>query len=425
MLNLKDFASVNKLHQFNAMLPELVTCWIARIIAVSLLGIAIYLFKNERKKCIELDDGTSTSKNIYKKILNCWSTIAFSLCIISSSLLFIETFIGICTYIQSYSSGFILVTQLTLTFYQVTPNLHFQFAPFYDFCKLKQIARLQYLFSMKQIIVRRYGYHESVFIIFYAIGMLLVLYISIVPIKYFPVSSNQYQCLSYAATSRTSAGLAVYGIFYFLWDWLVLFAYVKKCNKLTKRSVNNEVIYKIESVIKKNIMLTICYEINIIASFVVVLLTNVWWVYLKEIKFVRSIGILMTMSIMYLMMEHNNAAYVKLARLLRRSHLCCCCRSCLEIKPLDNATTTTTKKDANAGSDLTVKVTKNAEITMTQILEMNASTKVPKRNEETTVASGYDPERTTSSDLSQEKIKNIIFIEKMRRIELDMSMQIS
>ena len=122
-------------------------CWTSRALMVVLLMITMLILRFEVHKLKKED-------NIFKKILNYWSTICFALCSMTSLLLLATTITEIYPIIQPYSMGFQNLTRLQLTFYQT--------------------ARLQYLFSTKQII-QEYGYHQSVFIFFYFVGALLTL----------------------------------------------------------------------------------------------------------------------------------------------------------------------------------------------------------------------------------------------------------
>eukprot|EP01084_Bolivina_argentea_P158876 276736_1 len=130
---------------------DLLWCWIARILITIVLCCAVYIFRSN-----ELNKVKVVKPNIHNKIVQYWSSICYVGCIISSCLLLTTTIIPICMYSYGFAICFILLTKVSLTFYQV--------------------ARLQYCFSLE---CHSYGYPQSVFVIFYFVGFICVMLICI------------------------------------------------------------------------------------------------------------------------------------------------------------------------------------------------------------------------------------------------------
>eukprot|EP00483_Globobulimina_turgida_P012559 UN12582 len=239
------------------MQPQLVTCWIGRILIVCILCLTIYVFQSHIKKEFERHEAeqqsSSTTRNIYKRIFEYWSRIVFASCVISSCLLMLSTILAICKHIHTYSAACILFTKMTLTFYQ--------------------ISRLQHCFSQQRINSHSYGYHPCVFIIFYVAGSFVVATIILLQL-YTRTVETKFGCILFAIQGTSKVIGIIMLLYFFLWDLGVLIAYIFQIYQLTHHSKDHQTIHKIKIVLQKIVVLTLLFEFSSVFAFYNILLSK-------------------------------------------------------------------------------------------------------------------------------------------------------
>ena len=123
----------------------------------------------------------------------------------------------------------------------------------------------------------------------------------------------------------------VSSIGYYGWDLTVLLMYVYKICVLKKVNFSNandkdiSVIKRINYVLNKIIILTLCYEFFGIFTQIYLVSETSWkglWMMFRE--FVLMTESVVSALMIYLMIEHNNEQYLKILKILKKSKLCCC-----------------------------------------------------------------------------------------------------
>eukprot|EP01084_Bolivina_argentea_P049597 91212_1 len=165
------------------------------------------------------------------------------------------------------------------------------------------------------------------FHILYIIGALLPVSMYIYKIITYRIKMNKYgYCIFYAITDET---IWIYIItamlWYYIWDWFVLYLYVQKVNQLkhdTQRTHQNEQTSKtISAFLHKILFLTIFNEI---ISFLVVFGAAIGKNGLIELI---CIGIDESFNcfVIFLMMEQNHSLYIRFMNTFRCGLCCFCC----------------------------------------------------------------------------------------------------
>jgi len=323
-----------------------ITCWIARLTLLVVFLLTIRIFHREQRKLRSNDESNKASKRTSSIIVRRSAIFIFAMYMICSFLLLSTTFIQICKYTQPIADAFIAIIKLSLTMFQ--------------------IVRLQGLLSTKQTI---YGYSTSFFVTLYVFGICIFAFTCVlIHLLVYPVPADDFQCLSFqfSGLSRTGYSAQWYmltsSLFaYITWDMIVLLAFIKKLSQLARKTKANQHTHRIEKALAKIIILTLVYE----SSFVVYIIfyyvqsNEMIGGYLIELKILYVFDLLFSMAIMCLMQEHNDVKYVKLAFMLKRSNLCCCCGLCLNFKlPVDKGKD---DEDLTTATTMTIDIYPNVE----------------------------------------------------------------
>ena len=288
------------------------------LIAISLL-ISLRLVQNEyykrkKEKLFHLPD------NIYKTWLDIWSLTVMCIPIIWFIIVLFQPVQSICKYITSIRFYLWHLNKYLITFYQ--------------------IARLQYCFSVNQIHSTKYGYSNLWFVFLYINGIGLIIFSLTLAIYYMIIPQWQYNhdihgCIiihggDYPYLTMYHIISVMPFVWYYLWDWTVLLSYIIKITQFYRRkvSVPETVSNRIKYILQKILFLTIILEVSFSCSAaswgfgqrIPVQLEFIWGI----------IDMLLTVNIMYLMIDHNNEKYIKLIKTLHRIGIFICCNYFVE-----------------------------------------------------------------------------------------------
>ena len=270
--------------------------------------------------------------DIINKKLSKWLWIFFIITMISSIFTCICNIILhiplICTYLNGFQAVFASTQKVFLTFYQ--------------------IGRLQSVFSSNQIHSNKYkGYKLYVFILLYINGILFGISASTVilastdtyPIQSSDPNSDKFGC-DYAEYDSMWFGIiSLNGIWYYIWDWIVIGLYIHKIIQFRRSSTSNfdqsenensasnsnsaaksTMIQRIDSVLKKILLLTLIYELSGFLSVIQIFQLGPFGLILRPFD-----GTIPAM-IIYLMLKCNHDEYI---HILYKLKCCCICCECL------------------------------------------------------------------------------------------------
>ena len=297
--------------------------WIKILEHIVSFIICAYILKKDMKNRIDYNLNYNNF-NIYQKSLHHLSLITFIL-ILSACLLNATKFIPIlCVFGPQFSLMIQTLFRISLTFYQ--------------------IARLQYTFNDNNNHSKKYAYSSKIFYISYIYGVILTLYLLIVPWFIYMVQLHQkmmFEC-NYKFTKSSNILLLIMISAYYLWDIPILLLYINKIRaikrkkfsgsntKVTTKTNNNDnndtiILGRINYILIKITILTILYEIAGSLALISIRFLNMN--HDKE-SILREFGIvidsIVMMFIVHLMMEYNDNKYMKLVKILFRFKLCCC-----------------------------------------------------------------------------------------------------
>ena len=254
--------------------------------------------------------------NRFKTWLNIWSMHAMLTVIVVLFISPLHAIYTICKYVNTISIYTWLLSKVSITFYQ--------------------IARLQYCFSVHQIHSKKYGYSKCIFIILYTMGFILILlstYMAIYLLTFATWSVKYNICI--VKIDDIHQLISVISILvYCLWDWSVLILYIIKiiqfyCKK--SNDVTEQVLIRIKFILQRIFVLMLIVGISGSFSIFSNNYSNnqkdvhvVWDVIARLMPIIDSV---LSISIIYLMIEHNTKEYIKFIKILNTFKLCICCNS--------------------------------------------------------------------------------------------------
>eukprot|EP01083_Nonionella_stella_P113445 334449_1 len=174
------------------------------------------------------------------------------------------------------------------------------------FLTFYQITRLKHSFSREHLNesqYKKYGYNKHV---------------NDIP---------HFGCKWISNTKQGQVLVAVWGIWYFCWDFSVLIMYIVRVIQLNKAIIldNKAIVYhKIKAILKKMILLTICYELAAIAALVIIFV-DMKTRYTIHGIILLSMEIVVPVLVIYFMSDHNNDRYLMLLHMFEK--ICGCCSS--------------------------------------------------------------------------------------------------
>ena len=253
--------------------------------------------------------------NIYQKFLSIFSLTSMILTVLSLINCLSLVFKKLCVFGNAFLIIFAWGSKLFLGFFQVT--------------------RLQYAFSASRI-QTGYGYPKCWFMILYSMGVIILIYCIFCGLFVFTDTWTQekfgefvYYCrgenvaLRYGILNPVLVALAL------VWDWMVIGCYVAKICQFYKYDYN----MKIRFVLYKILYLTCLYQVTTALAMIIggpivsVLVGN-------KTLYPTMIGSLFVclehfwfVCIIYLMMDHNNDAYLKVIKIIHKFGGLCCCKS--------------------------------------------------------------------------------------------------
>lgn len=277
--------------------------WVSRITFPIAISVVLFILKKEYKKRID-----STAKKVgtckYQKSLDFWSLSTILLSLSTLFSFFIHKIPSICNYNYGLFESLWVLTQATLTFYQ--------------------IARLEYCFSAKRIHSEKYGYSDLVFKVLYMNGFLYMIYVSILTwFSYHVTDLGCYGC-EIVNSQLYYILVPIATVWFYAWDWTVLSMYFYKMYQLKKHKIfDNPVVYsRVKFIMNKIVLLTVIYEIKVV---LIVLLNTILLdlpISSILIPVFIMVDVISTVVIIYLMVEHNNDEFI-----ITMKRCCCCCSS--------------------------------------------------------------------------------------------------
>ena len=255
---------------------------------------------------------SNVNNNIYQKWLNKISLIIVFGCIFSPLQLLLDTIPTLCSFVSIKYCNIDIIVHILITYYQ--------------------IIRLDYCFNNK--------YSKILFILLYINGILFFVYVSIfnylainLSFKYDENDSNHIIECRETNHARYTPYLypIIPGIWYFVWDLIVLIIYVFSIQKLKQHITinnihNNQKIIKkcqmMTMLLKKVLILTVLIQIIAIALIVLSSFENYYLIAL-------SIKSPIVCILIHLLLQHNHTQYIWIVRKVTKCKCCCCCKSIL------------------------------------------------------------------------------------------------
>ena len=263
-------------------------------------------------------DGVPKDINVYQRWLNVWSALTMITCIIGLMVTILHRIQYICLFSSLFAIPTWLQPSLCLTVYQ--------------------IIRLQYIFSASQIHSHTYAIPDSVFIFLYF--NLIILFIAMYVFSFWTTMVNpsgSVGCtLDFKLTMDVHTIMAITGIsWYYILDWMVLYLYIYKNHQIQiHTSFKQKKIYqRIKFIIHRIIVLTIFYELKSLTAIFINFTTTPLKPASVIAPIIVGIDTLLTVVIIYLMIEHNKKEYIKFLKVLRMNRLCYCCGPIVKQEP--------------------------------------------------------------------------------------------
>ena len=313
----------------------------AGIVFISVI-LVLFILRKEYKKRMS-PDMKATSNNIYYVWLNRWSFLSILSCLIAGVLYTGRYLPYICIAAVGIDQAFLYITKVIIGFYQ--------------------IARLQYCFLDKQIHSKKYGYSQALFIFLYINGGLQIIFILIFGTLFL------YKTESHGPTGCSRPFHPywwVYFVFcviwYCLWDWLILVLYISKIIQIHRKKssyakVGDEpIIKRVRLILHKISVLTIVLEISsllttgILQYFVVRPFQSEWHGIIINAMF-EGFDISLMASIMFIMIDHNEAMYLKVVMFLDKMYCCICCQCLIDQQTIEKLYSVTSVKYSHQDED--------------------------------------------------------------------------
>eukprot|EP01084_Bolivina_argentea_P251921 422707_1 len=281
--------------------------WLSIIsLFISLLFSLFIIYRNYKHKKKSDNDTFQT------QYLTLWSSITFITIIIGIIIFILNKFPIICQYSMTLGFAAFISPKVFVTYFQ--------------------LARLQLLFTADKL-SHQFAYHKYLFIPLYFIGFIVIissaLLIYIVP-NHMTVSTDHKPdniCTAIQTYLSILLSLSI-GTLFCIWAWVVVGLYVVKMVQLKQQIGSNihnqqikDCLQKINFTLNKIVFLTLLMEIvGICVGGGQLFITY-------DISVAWSIDFSITISLMYLMREHNCKDYAKLLLLLNKCGCikCCCC----------------------------------------------------------------------------------------------------
>ena len=235
------------------------------------------------------------------------------------AILFLTQFYVLCKWITILCNFLWITARITITFYQ--------------------IARLQYCFSAQQIHSHKYGYSKRWFIFLYVVGAIFWLFYVIYSFLKIFVSKYYYDPDTWTpcTSDRLNANFWFYGVLcYYLWDWTVFGCYIVKICQFYRKNDDIEVAIwmRIKFVVYKISFLTLIIEVS--AAVVMVLWNEIWyykmhWILRSVVMSFNISDYFISMYMVFLMIDNNNAEYIQFVKKLNKIGMFCCCKSFVDV----------------------------------------------------------------------------------------------
>ena len=285
--------------------------WINRIICVITSIILANIWRVEIKKQKTL----SNAHSVGYKWLNFWLSLTLILIALFPLFMLTLDIPTICEYSVGPTTIIFTGTAVALTYYQ--------------------ISRLYYCFASKQIHSSKFGYSDTLFIFLYIIGFAFVIYLCAVNFYFAPwaqKTSDGKQC-TLNSNSDNNIYINISYLWYYVWDWTVLFLYVHKVRQFHRKHsevIADKIKNKIKFILFKIMILTILVEINSIVGSIIYF--SIISYNLQDIlgPLLWCIEFIICAKIVILMPEHNHSEYMKMVRKLNKLNFFCCCKSLMD-----------------------------------------------------------------------------------------------
>ena len=149
----------------------------------------------------------------------------------------------------------------------------------------------------------------------------------------FSVIIIEYECWNKEHDTLGSF-FAIGSVWYYLWDWIVLFLYIFKVAQIHKKSdfssnamQNEQILNNVKFILFKITMLTILYEINNIVAYLIHVMFVSFGLHNMVVLYLYCIQYIISANIVILMAEYNHPKYMKLIKRMNKFRLFCCCKS--------------------------------------------------------------------------------------------------
>lgn len=224
--------------------------WISRICLPVASLLMIYWIKRELNQRNQIQSKSETpsiktSSGNHQMWLNRFSIGTMILCLLTLLFCFFHTVPYLCEYTDPLQQIFWVLSQYSLTFYQIT--------------------RLSYCFSSEQVHSDKYGYSKHVFIILHCFGILLTIYTIVMQyLIWNTISVPEFGCALNQNTELFNQLVPILLLWYLIWDITVLVLYLIKICQIGKhkRFKHPSIYRKIRFILHKIVFLTILYEIK-------------------------------------------------------------------------------------------------------------------------------------------------------------------
>eukprot|EP01084_Bolivina_argentea_P217077 368637_1 len=263
-----------------------VSTWIGRITNPIAFFVVLYLIRTEtyKRKHHKIEEPKALQFFAILTLFTCefWYLISIAIYIPY-----------VCEYGAQLIGAAFILTKSCLTFYQ--------------------IARLQFCFSSSS--QQQIGYSNWVFKLLYINGIVFVIYSSIAAFMLTTsIPLQNYGCYSIAKKDKYGI-ISILFLWYYCWDWIVLFMYIIKIIQIKSRVSDNKALERIDKILKKVLFLTLLYEMFVFIAAIIVFY-NDHDLAIGTVIFRVFDGLVMAFVI-YLMIEHNNEKYDKFIHIFK------------------------------------------------------------------------------------------------------------
>ena len=268
--------------------------------------------------CKRKEEASTSVANDYQLWLDRWSMLAMILLLFSFPMRPLDEIFILCKYCQVISDAIWLGSKVTITFYQ--------------------IARLQYCFAQDQV-HSKYGYSKIWFLLLYLIGILFSFILIIEAIRFLFFREYHHDPNFGCVGEESWIGKLLYSVSfgcYAIWDWTVFICYIFKICQFynKKQNVEESISMRIKFVVYKIAFLTLILELMsaiTLSIYNTIFSMTIYWIFRLVLHTILTLENLVSVYMVYLMIDHNNEEYIKFVKMLDRMGMFFCCRSFVDI----------------------------------------------------------------------------------------------